>query len=829
MTRILVAIAAIACFLPVGAFAQTLDPISNVFTAPGGGEFGYAVDVDGDVMVVGAPFDDGVDTNAGAAYVLGRNVGGANAWGVIKRLEPTGTGLSGDEFGASVAIDGDIVVVGARDAGSGLAQQGRVYIYRQDEGGADNWGEVKQLQATQLSSFNDFGRSVALEGDTLVVGASRDDDGGAAYIFERNQGGTDNWGPVARVAPQFLQDARFGHDVDISGDIIVVGAPEAVLGNLGGFAVPMGRAYLYGRNEGGPDNWGQITFLSASDRLQGDRFADRVSIDGDRIAVGAHLKNAVYIFERNQGGTDSWGEVVKIVGSDTTAGDEFGRDVLLQGDRLLVGAALDDDNAQDSGSVYEFDRNMPTAGGWGEVKKLQAFDPTLGDEFGFAIAADGATIVVGAHDRAMRAGAIYVTGPTPNFAPLAADQTLTIDEDTTATITLDATNTDPLTFAVDTPPQNGSLSGTAPNLTYTPDADFFGTDSFTFTADDGTLTSAPATVTIDVAAVNDAPVADDQSRATIEGMPIALVLSGSDVESDPLTFEVVGQPSSGSLAGTAPNLTYTPDAGFVGTDTFTYVANDGALDSTAATVTIQVNADTPDNRPPSADAQLVDAVAGVARAIVLTGSDPDGDGIQFTVVDQPTEGTLSGSAPNLTYTAPEGFEGTDSFTFEVSDGALTSAPATVTIEVTLPAEDNAAPEFTAPDAGESFETVVGEELTVQVEATDADGDTLTYSADGLPEGATIDAATGTVTWTPAAQGTFGVVLRVSDGLAETTRSITLVATVDDLVVTPGDTSGAADDGCGCASGGTPEPGSLLLLAALGGLLAVKRRATRERF
>lgn len=841
MRQLLITLSLTLVLFPAVAFGQTLEPIPNVFTSPDGGQYGRSVAIQGDVMVVGAPDDDGAATDAGAVFIHGRNVGGPNAWGVIKRLEPSGADLSDDLFGYSVAIDGDTVVVGAPKDGAVLREYGRVFVFQRDEGGTDNWGEVTSFGPTSIDDFQWFGIAVALEGDTVVVGAAFEEGDGAAYVFERDQGGTDNWGSITRIKPQFLQNARFGGDVDISGDLIAIGASEADLLNAGAFPVPMGRVYLYGRDSGGPNNWGEVKRVAASDREQGDRFGERLSLDGGRLAVGAFRRDennndvcgtavffcntvgAVYIYEVDQGGVDNWGEVIKLIASDAAEDDRFGRDILLQGDRLLVGSMFDDDGAQDSGSVYQYDRNTPTAGAWGEIKKLQAFDPTLGDHFGHALAADGATIVVGAYDRNSESGGVYVTGPAPDFAPVPVDQTVMLDEDATAPITLDANDTDPLTYSVATQPQNGSLSGTAPSLVYTPDANFNGTDSFTFTANDGTTNSVPGTVTLEVAPINDAPVADEISRATVESMPILVTLSGSDVESDPLTFEIVAQPSNGSLTGTPPDLTYTPDPGFVGDESFTFVANDGELDSDAATATIRVNADNPDNRAPVAVSQTVDAVAGEARAIVLNGSDPDGDGIQFTIVDQPTQGALTGAPPNVTYTAADDFEGTDTFTFEVSDGALDSAVATVTIDVTLPAVDNAAPVFVGPDAGAEFETDIGEELVVMVGAIDADGDVLSYSADGLPAGATIDSATGTLTWTPSEAGTFGVVLRVSDGTAEATRSITLrTAALIDFGPTDG-SSGSADEGCCSTSRSTPSPTPLVLIALMGALLAVRRR------
>jgi hypothetical protein len=139
-------------------------------------------------------------------------------------------------------------------------------------------------------------------------------------------------------------------------------------------------------------------------------------------------------------------------------------------------------------------------------------------------------------------------------------------------------------------PANGSLSGSAPNMTYTPNNNFNGTDSFTFKANDGTVDSNEATVSITIDAVNDTPVADAQSVTTDENTPVAITLTASDVDGDSLTYSVVTTPVSGSLSGSAPNLTYTPNNNFNGQDSFTFTVNDGTVDSNEATVSITVNA-----------------------------------------------------------------------------------------------------------------------------------------------------------------------------------------------------------------------------------------------
>src|SRR5690606_39023513 len=139
-------------------------------------------------------------------------------------------------------------------------------------------------------------------------------------------------------------------------------------------------------------------------------------------------------------------------------------------------------------------------------------------------------------------------------------------------------------------PAHGTLSGSGATRTYTPDLDFHGSDSFTYTASDGGGVSAPATVSITVTPVNDPPSAQSQNVGTTVDTPVDITLAGSDPEGDPLTFSVTASPASGTLSGAAPDLTYTPDAAYVGPDSFTFVASDGEATSQEATVAIDVDA-----------------------------------------------------------------------------------------------------------------------------------------------------------------------------------------------------------------------------------------------
>ncbi|MFM8880124.1 MAG: Ig-like domain-containing protein, partial [Verrucomicrobiota bacterium] len=174
------------------------------------------------------------------------------------------------------------------------------------------------------------------------------------------------------------------------------------------------------------------------------------------------------------------------------------------------------------------------------------------------------------------------------------------------------------------------------------------------------------------------PVAKAQSISAIEDTALAVTLVGTDPQMQALTYTVVSGPSLGTLSGTAPNLTYTPRANANGTDSFTFKVNDGVLDSEPATVSITVQ---PVPDAPIAQAQDVAVRENTAATITLQAVDPDGDALKYTVVSQPTLGSLTGTAPNLTYTPKLNSQGNDSFTFKVGDGSLESAVVTVRITI----------------------------------------------------------------------------------------------------------------------------------------------------
>jgi len=243
---------------------------------------------------------------------------------------------------------------------------------------------------------------------------------------------------------------------------------------------------------------------------------------------------------------------------------------------------------------------------------------------------------------------------------------------------------DTLTYAITTLPTNGTLSGTAPNLTYTPAANFSGTDSFGFTVSDGALTSSPVTIQIAVASTNDVPVADSQTLATAPNTPLSIALTGSDPDGSALNFSIVGFPANGTLVGDLPDLVYTPANDFTGVDSFTFNVSDSSAVSATATVSITVaglNPPPSGNSPPTANGQAVSTLRDTPVSVLLTASDPEGESLSFSFVTLPANGSLSGTAPDLIYTPDTNYTGADSFSFTVSDGEGTSAPVSVSITV----------------------------------------------------------------------------------------------------------------------------------------------------
>jgi len=417
--------------------------------------FGFSVAVSGDTVVVGAFLEDSNATgvngdqannaanNAGAAYVFVRNAGN---WSQQAYLKASNTDAN-DQFGWSVAVSGDTVVVGANressnvtgvngDQANNLASNaGAAYVFMRNAG---NWSQQAYLKASNTDAGDQFGGSVAMSGDTVVVGVAGEASNatgvngaqtnnaasfaGAAYVFVRAAG---NWSQQAYLkASNTDGDDRFGESVAMSGDTVVVGAwfeDSSATGVNGpqanNAAVNAGAAYVFVRTAG---VWGQQAYLKASNTDADDQFGWSVAVSGGTVVVGAPREDsnatgvngpqannaavnagAAYVFVRSAG---VWTQQAYLKASNTNAGDTFGS-IAVSGDIVVVGARFEASNAtgvngdqannaaSGAGAAYVFVR---TGTSWTQQAYLKASNTDASDQFGYPVAVSGDTIVVGA-------------------------------------------------------------------------------------------------------------------------------------------------------------------------------------------------------------------------------------------------------------------------------------------------------------------------------------------------------------------------------------------------------------------------------------------------
>jgi len=367
---------------------------------------------------------------------------------------------------------------------------------------------------------------------------------------------------------------------------------------------------------------------------------------------------------------------------------------------------------------------------------------------------------------------------TPNHPPLVNLQTVIIEEDTATIISLTGSDldSDDIVYSVVTDPSHGSLTGAPPNLTYTPNSDFHGKDTFTFKANDGTADSDLGTVSITVTASNDPPIANTDSIIVSEDVQTSVVLTGTDPDGDSLTFSIVTRPCNGNLSGIEPNLIYTPHPDYNGQDEFAFKVHDGTLDSKPATVVVQIFAVEDVPLPKSLHVKLKE---DTSLPITLIGSDPDSDSLTFDIMTDPNHGQLTGKAPNLTYTPDMNFSSLDSFSFTVSDGKALSEPGTVSITV-IPVDD--------PPIAKKDNLITQEDIpaTINVLANDIelDNDILKVMnvTQGMNGSVTMN-TDGALTYTPNAEfhGSDQFTYTVVDGGGETdtTTVMVVVSEVDD--------------------------------------------------
>jgi hypothetical protein len=399
--------------------------------------FGQSVSIDGYTMVIGARLNDDDGLDSGSAYVFTR--GSTFNWTQIAKLTASDAAAS-DYFGHSVSIDGDTIVIGAPYEDVYGSNSGAAYVYTRNTAGSltAGWTQRAKLTPNDGAAADYFGRSVSISGDTIVIGAGWDDDdgsaSGSAYVFTRNTDGSFGWTQRAKLtASDGAANDNFGECVSVDGDTIVIGARWNDGQN--------GSAYVFTRNTAGSltSGWTQRAKLTASNGAAGDHFGITVTIDGDTIAIGAwgrtSYQGSAYIFTRNTAGslTSGWTQRAQLTASDGAASDMFGGNLSIDGDTVVVGAHGDDDDGSMSGSAYVFTRDTPGSltSGWTQLIKLTASDGAAEDNFGnnpflhgAGVAVDGDTIVIGAvldDDNGTGSGSVYTFNIEKNWVQVGND------------------------------------------------------------------------------------------------------------------------------------------------------------------------------------------------------------------------------------------------------------------------------------------------------------------------------------------------------------------------------------------------------------------------
>jgi VCBS repeat-containing protein len=401
---------------------------------------------------------------------------------------------------------------------------------------------------------------------------------------------------------------------------------------------------------------------------------------------------------------------------------------------------------------------------------------------------------------------VSLTVTSVNDAPVASDVALTAAEDNvvaghlvTATSDVDG---DALSIHVVNGPQHGTLTIEVDgSFTYTPNANYNGSDSFSYKLSDGELESSIATVSFTMTAINDAPVVNNASATLSEDGTLTFhpLSNASDVDGDALSVVIVNGPTHGTLERNADgSYRYTPAANYAGGDSITYKVKDGSLDSNVATLVLTV---TPVNDVPVAVNDTASTLQDHPLVINVLANDSDIDnstganagsgrapnaGLSARIVSQPANGTITVNADGtLTYTPKTGYYGTDSFSYVASDGELESALASVTITVIA---TNKAP--VANDDRVDGRQNYAVTFNPLINDTDADGDPLsTVIVAGPAHGTLVRNADGSFTYTPDHNwtGTDTITYQANDGKASSN-----VATVR-LVIAPNLAPVAVDD------------------------------------
>lgn len=369
---------------------------------------GYAVAVHEDLLAAGAPVwvaDNLLDQNqrAGAVYLFARDPAGVYKWDQSQKLTPD-DGAPNDRFGWTVTLDANLIAVGApwADSGGNL-DQGVVYLFAPSPAEPNRWVQIQKLIAPDGVADDRFGRAVVVNGGSLLVGAKE-----KAYLFYR--GGDDQWSLVKTfIASDGKAGDRFGDSVALDGDVVLIGASGAQLGAN----YLQGAAYVYLRNQGGANNWGEFKKLTAPDGEILTFFGYPVLLADGQAIIGGNGKQQVYIFNRNASGTDTWAEVQRLTSVDGNANFGFGMRLAYHSQHLVVSG----------GSQAEvFERVPGDVEPWRPLRKVKGSAGSSVD-FTSSLALSGQRLFVGgpgasSGDDLFWHGAVYLFDLTRPAAPI---------------------------------------------------------------------------------------------------------------------------------------------------------------------------------------------------------------------------------------------------------------------------------------------------------------------------------------------------------------------------------------------------------------------------
>ncbi|CAL6327849.1 unnamed protein product [Bathycoccus prasinos] len=364
-----------------------------------GDSFGTSIAFDGNTALIGAIGVDDNGSDSGSVYVFTRTGTDDSTWTETKKLTVS-DGEENDHFGRSIAFDGNTALIGVE----GIA----VYVFTRTGTDDSTWTETKKLTASDGASGDSFSTSIAFDGNTALIGATGDDDkgyeSGSVYVFTRTGTDDSTWTETKKLT------ASDGENSDMFGSLIAFDGNTALIGATLDDA---GSVYVFTRTGTDDSTWTETKKLTASDGAYGDSFGTSIAFDGNTALIGAigdddsgSDSGSVYVFTRTGTDDSTWTETKKLTASDGEENDHFGTSIAFDGNTALIGATWDDD----SGSVYVFTRTGTDDSTWTETKKLTASDGEENDHFGTSIAFDGNTALIGAigvDDNGSYSGSVY--------------------------------------------------------------------------------------------------------------------------------------------------------------------------------------------------------------------------------------------------------------------------------------------------------------------------------------------------------------------------------------------------------------------------------------